>query len=489
MQFNSIRFKASVFYSTILAVILVVFGTIIYISTSYILYRDLNHDLKIKAEEISTILHVYEEVRQFESHPSGYTLGIFRKGESGSINEKAIIDDLWRKEFNLLNLKNDYINVVNINGVFLLTSNNFTEDIASLFREQFPFSLEKTVYKSVVAGKIKLQVINLPVSYYSSRLAIQVATPLEPVTKELGSILFFIIISALSLLILTSFAGGILTRAILQPVMDVSNLADKITHKDLTLRVQEQQTDEEMRHLVSSFNAMIGRLEKSFSHINEFSSYVAHELKTPLAIIKGEMELALRQERNSEEYKNVLEGCLEETDRIIRIIRDLHLLAKLDYKPDIFKFEKFNIVQFLNEIYEHSKVLSSSKNIEVKLNVPKKDIFINGDTIHLRRLFLNLINNAVKFTPQKGEIDISIAIKDSNVCIDITDTGEGISEENLPKIFDKFYRIHKEELASESGTGLGLNIALTIARVHNGDIKVKSRLRQGTTFTVVLPLA
>ncbi len=378
MQLNSIRFKTTILYSSILAVILVIFGAIIYISISYILYRDLDHDLKVKAEEIVSILHAYEEVGQLENHPLGRILDILRKGETEGISEKVVIDDLWRKEFNLLDLKNDYINVVNINGVSLFISNNFTEDVASLFRKQCPFSLERTVCKNVVAGRTKLRVVNLPASYYRSRLAIQVAAPLEPITKELANILFFIIISALILLILTSFFGDILARNILKPVVAVSNLADKITHKDLSSRIQEQQTDKEMRHLVSSFNAMIDRLEKSFRHINEFSSHVAHELKTPLAIIKGEMELALGQDRDLEEYKRVLEGCLEEIDRIIRIIRDLHLLAKLDYKLDIFKFEKFNIVQFLNDIHEHSKILASSKDIKVKLNAPEKDIFIRS---------------------------------------------------------------------------------------------------------------
>jgi len=489
MRFNSIRFKASVFYSTILAAILLIFGAIIYIFLSHILYRNLDSDLKIKAAEVVAILRAYEEVRQLENHPLGHILEMIRRNEGRNISDKAVIDNLWQKEFDLLNLKKDYINIENINGAHIFISNNFKGNIPSLFRKQSHISSERAVYKNLISGKTKLRVISLPTFYHRSPLIIQIATPLEPVTKTLHKILFFLIISIIIVLIITSFTGGILARSILRPVMEVSNLADKITHKDLRLRVQEQQTDEEMKHLVTSFNTMIGRLEKSFTHINEFSSHVAHELKTPLAIIKGEIELALGQERNPEEYKNVLRGCLEETDRIIRIIRDLHLLAKLDYKQDIFKFEKFNIVRFLGEIYEHSRVLSASKNIEVKLTVPEKDIYIKGDTVHLQRLFLNLINNAVKFTPQRGKINISVAVKDPNVCIDIADTGEGISEENLPKIFDRFYRIHKEERTPESGTGLGLNIALSIAKVHNGDIKVKSRLHHGTTFTVILPLA
>jgi len=487
MRFNSIRFKASVLYSVILAVILIVFSSVIYYSVRNILYQDLDKDLRIKAEEIAHILAAYEQVQRSE-RSLGLVPNILRSEGLYEI-QKVIIDDLWKSEIQTLNLNTDYINVSNNYGRSLLVSNNFTESISSLFRERLPFSLKRVVCKSLLNDKVKLRVINLPVSYQRSQLVVQIGTPLDPLTKELNQILVFIIAAVAILLVLTSFIGGVFARDILKPIMAVANLADNITHKDLTARIKEQQTDEEMRHLVNSFNAMIGRLEQSFSHINEFSSYVAHELKTPLAIIKGELELALEEDKNPKEYKMVLENCLEETERTIMVIKDLLLLARLDYKPDTFKFEKFNIVKFIDEVYEQSKVFASSKNIEVKLNAPKKNIFINGDKVHLRRLFLNLITNAVKFTPHKGQMDISITVEASNAHVDITDTGVGISGENLSKIFNKFFRVRKGEQTPEPGTGLGLNIALSIAKAHKGDIKVKSRLRQGATFTVILPLA
>ena len=488
MQFNSIRFKASVLYSAILAIILIVFSSLIYYSVRNILYQDLDKDLRIKAEEISDILSAYKQIQRSEGQPLGLIPQILRNEGSGK-SQTVVIDDLWKSELETLNLKNDYINVSNIHGRSLFVSNNFTKSVSSSFRKQFPSFLKGVVYKSLLNDKFKLRAINLPVLYHRSQLVIQVGTPLDPVTKVLNKILAFIVAAVVILPVLTGFIGGMFARNALKPVLAVADMADNITHKDLTARIKRQQTDEEMKYLVNSFNTMIDRLEKSFNHINEFSSHVAHELKTPLAIIKGEIELALEGNGNLKEYKTVLENCLEETDRTIRIIKDLLLLTKLDYRPGIFKFEKFNIVRFIGEIYEQSKVFASLKNIEVKLNVPRKNIFVNGEKTHLRRLFLNLITNAVKFTPRKGKIDISINAKNSKTCIDITDTGEGISEEDLSKIFNKFFRIRKEEQTPEPGTGLGLSIALSIAKAHKGEIKVKSRLDQGTTFTVILPLA
>ncbi len=487
MKLNSIRFKATVLYSSILAVILTLFGTIIYVSISHVLYSDLDYKLQLKAQEIEAILQAYEQVDSLESQPVTYILDALRKNEAGVVSTREVIDDLWRKEFKLLNLKNDYIDIENINRITLFCSANFKGKIIPLFK-QSPFSLTRTLCNNMISDTTKLRVINYPTAYHNARLVIKVATPLGSVLNELSKILVFIILAAVGLLILTSFIGSFFARSILRPVMSVSSLADKITHKGLKLRIQEMQKDVEMKHLVSSFNAMISRLERSFAHINEFSSHVAHELKTPLAIVKGEMELALARERSSEEYKKVFQDSLEEIDRIIKIIRDLLFLAKLDYRSEIFKFEDFDIVKFINEIYEHSKVLSSSKNIEVKLEAPDKRVLINGDRTHLRRLFFNLLSNAVRFTPEKGKIFISVGLVPPNVCIDIRDTGEGISQENLSRIFEKFFRTHKEERTPESGTGLGLNIALSIARIHNGSIKVKSVLGQGTTFTVILPL-
>ena len=277
-------------------------------------------------------------------------------------------------------------------------------------------------------------------------------------------------------------------KSVLTPVMSVTKIVDNITHKDLSVRIKKQIADEEMEHLIDSFNVMISRLEKSFGHISEFSSHVAHELKTPLAVIRGEIELALEQGSNPEEYKNVMTGCLEEIGRMNKVINDLLLLARFDYNPDVFRFEKLDLSQFLAEIHEQSKVLALPKNIKVNAEFSENNIFIKGDKVHLGRLFLNLINNAVKFTPQKGVVSISVSAKNKTAYTTVSDTGEGISERNLPKIFDRFFRVRKNESASEFGSGLGLNIALAIAKAHNGDITVKSRLGQGAAFTITFPI-
>jgi len=489
MQFNTIRFKASILYSLVLAIILSIFGGIIYLNLQKVLYGYLDKELEVKAQEIKTILNAYEKIKQRQNHPFQGLLNLL-ENEGLIEDQKMVIDDIWRSKFEILHLKADYINILNIQGNTLVNSNNFTPKVAKLFESQLPVSLKEKQFKTLKEGGVKIRAINLPVIYQDKQLVLQIGTPLRKTSEILSNTFVLLIALILFILLLTSFLGGFLAERALIPVKSAIEAANNIIkHKDLSIRVEEHQADVEMKELVKSFNNLLSQLEISFNHITEFSSRVAHELKTPLAITKGELEVALDQDRNKEEYKRVIEECLQETDRMIRVIKDLLLLAKLDYKREIYKFEKLNINNLLKEIYEQSGVLATAKNIQVNLEIPENDIFIRADKVHLRRLFLNLINNAINYTPENGEVKIGATSSGSNVSVNIEDNGVGISEENLDKIFDKFFRIKKDAPSEASGTGLGLNIAQSIAHAHNGEISVKSQLGKGSTFTVTLPQA
>ncbi len=488
MQFNSIRFKASILYSSILALILCIFSLVVYLSIRSILYHDLDEGLKIKAKEITNILYAYEQIERSRERPLGALLEMLRSEGIGT-NQKMIIDDLWRSQLETLNLKNDFINILNIRGRRILNSHNLNKDVASLFSKEFPFELNKILFKTLSNEKYKLRVINLPIKFHHSQLVIQVGTSLEEISNVLYRLLLFMGGTMVFLLVVSSFIGRIFAENILSPVKEVADLANKITHKDLTVRIEEKKIDIEMKVLVNAFNVMIKRLETSFGHINEFSSHAAHELKTPLAILRGEIELALDKERSPFEYKKVLEDCLSEIDRMVKVVKDLLLLAKLDYKPEVFHFERIDLIPFLNEIYEQSKILAEPKRIDVEFKLPDTSIMVDADKVHLRRLFHNVIGNAIKYISDNRAVTLTANIKATQCVIDIEDTGDGISEENLGKVFNKFFRAHQDDEKSESSTGLGLNIALSIAKAHKGEITVKSPPGKGTTFTVILPLA
>ncbi|MFA5346269.1 MAG: ATP-binding protein [Candidatus Omnitrophota bacterium] len=297
--------------------------------------------------------------------------------------------------------------------------------------------------------------------------------------------LFIPILIAATLLYLVWRA---IVRHIMKPVKKIAEIAEQITHEDLSARVDIKQTGAETKYLISSFNDMISRLESSFKYIVESNSYIAHELKTPIAIIRGEAEIALKKERDNEEYKKVIGIALDESKKMLKTIEDLLLLTKMTYRPEFLNFEAIDLSQFLNDIHEQSKILTVEKNISVDINVPEVSERIKGDEISLRRLFFNIIDNAIKFTPQNGQIKINIKYKKRKAIVSISDTGMGIAEKDIPKLFDKFFRANKEKNRYTSGSGLGLPIAQSIAELHKANITVNSTLGKGSTFIVTLPI-
>ncbi|MFA5344915.1 MAG: ATP-binding protein [Candidatus Omnitrophota bacterium] len=300
--------------------------------------------------------------------------------------------------------------------------------------------------------------------------------------------LLYILIPIPITLLFGYFIGRVIVARILRPIKEITDTANNITHEDLSLRVKAENVDEELRSLIQAFNDMVSRLGESFEYITDSSSYIAHELKTPIAIIRGESEFALKKERDKEEYKRVISVSLEETKRMLKIIEDLLLLTKMNYQPDVLKFEQIELTQFIGIIYEQAKILASPKNIIVNIDIPQEAGTINADELHLRRLFLNLIDNAIKFTPDNGSIGISLKYENQKALVSIVDTGIGIEEENMPKLFEKFFRIEGKTKDSSPSSGLGLSIAQSIAELHGGEISVTSRAGQGSNFSVSIPL-
>ncbi len=524
MRFTSIRFKTNILYTLILGIILILYSAALYYSVSRILFKDVDDKLRIKANEIAQIIYAYESLETTAAGP--FDIIAMLKGESFR-QERMIIDDLWRSDVETLNLKQDFIHILIGNGERQLYSGNLTPEIVAKFQKIFSAGttekyatftglfpsksrVEASIRPFFSSGKgsidfhsnafngrkvnksdsLHLRAIRSSVRFRQTvPITIQIATSLESVEHILNKLLLFMSLSILTVLSITSFMGGFFVQRILQPVLSVIRAADQLSHRDLRVRIKQTEKDVEMILLIDSFNRMIERLEKSFSHISEFSSHVAHELKTPLAIVRGELELALEKKRAPEEYQRTIENCLEEVGRMTKIIRDLLLLAKLDYQPGIFKFEEMDLRIFLEDIDQQSRILAADKEIALSFeNETSKPICIRADPVHLRRLFLNLINNAIKFTPANGRITIRINPDREKVRVAISDTGIGISAEHQAKIFEKFYKVQEEDRGPDTGSGLGLSIALSIAKAHGGDIQVQSHPQAGSTFSVILPV-
>ncbi len=487
MKFNSVRFKISVLYTAILGFILVVYSIFLYLSLHYTLYDELDNELHIKASEIASVIDAYLDELDYNQETFLFAARRVIRLEGKHPQEEKIraLEDLWLRLVDKFDLREDYINLLDFQGHSLVCLN----------KNAVPANLRvgpnrKELFRNINHEKRNLRLVSLPVSFVGAgNYTIQIATSLKPVIHLLQNRLWHIVLSIPIILLFASFFGRIFAKRILNPVVEITNTASKITHEDLSARVKAEHVDEEMKYLVNEFNDMISRLEQSFKYVAEFSFHVAHELKTPLAIIKGEIEVALRKDRDIEEYKRLNRVNLEEVETVLRIINDLLLLSRLDYRPEIFKLEKFDLVEFLKEIYEQSRILTSQKDITVKLDLPEGPKYINGERFHLRRLFFNLIDNAIKFTPQGGKINIALNCKNKKAEISISDTGIGIPQEDVAKIFNRFYRVDRQEQKIERGIGLGLSIVQSITKMHHGSMQVISELGQGSNFIVTVPLS
>ncbi len=234
---------------------------------------------------------------------------------------------------------------------------------------------------------------------------------------------------------------------------------------------------------------MLDRLEKSFRRVRQFSGDASHELRTPLTILRGETEVTLRWAKTPEEFRDMLTSNMEEIDRMERIIESLLTLAKSEVGELTLEMKELSLSDLVQELYLQSRLLCETKNIEVQLLLEvDEEIRIRGDELRLRQMFLNVISNGIKYTPENGHMEITLAKDKDFARVDISDSGIGIPAEHLPHIFDRFYRVDKARNRMDGGTGLGLAIVKWIAEAHGGSIKVTSEVNKGSSFSVRLPI-
>jgi heavy metal sensor kinase len=303
------------------------------------------------------------------------------------------------------------------------------------------------------------------------------------VLKSLLSIFALLVPVAL----FVAIAGGwVMAGVVLRPIGQITRIADRITAENLNQRIPVRKVDDELGRLINTINGMIARVQSSFDNIRQFSLSVAHELKTPLTILKGESELAISKSLSAAEAQDLAATYLAETVRLARIVDDLLTLAKAEAGQMTLLREAVHVDAMMSELYEDATILAVDKGLRIELPT-NEPATVMGDPLRLRQLFRALVSNAVRYTDPGGTVRLSCSCEGPHVRVDVQDTGMGIPSESLPKIFDRFYRVDEARSRAKGGSGLGLSIAKWIAESHGGSISVQSALGQGTTFTVFLP--
>jgi heavy metal sensor kinase len=336
---------------------------------------------------------------------------------------------------------------------------------------------------------VPLRVLTLPVQAGAKTYIVQLAYPLDDFYEALDRFRRVLFLSFPLLLLLASAGGYWLSWRALAPVDQITREARSISAQNLSSRLIVPHSGDELQRLSETLNGMLERLEQAFRRITQFTADASHELRTPVALMRTRAEIVLRRSRSEEEYRETLRQILEDLQRTSSLIENLMLLARADSGAEALQRTRINMVECIGEACIEGRTLAETKQISFREELPAFPVWIEGDSNSLQRLFLILLDNAAKYTPPQGRITICVTLGEGCAVAEVRDTGIGIAAEDLPHIFERFFRADRSRSRETGGAGLGLSIGQWIAEAHGGTISASSKPGEGSVFQVRIPLA
>jgi heavy metal sensor kinase len=318
-------------------------------------------------------------------------------------------------------------------------------------------------------------------------VAIQVAAPTEPVRHILNQFALILLLLFVTVLSVASYGASFIARRALRPVDAIVERVRAIQASWLGERLDLSTGSEELDRLVETLNNMLDRLDASMRSAQRFAADASHELQTPIAAMRAAVDLCLTGEQSPTEQRVMASDLLVEIDRLSTLVRDLRLLALADAGHLVDRVEPIDLTAVVSECCDIARAIAEPNGIVVSVDI-LANVVVNGSTLHLRRALLNLVHNAVRYSPEGSTVQITVGRVDEEAALVIVDEGCGIPPADLPHIFGRFYRADPARARATGGTGLGLAIADQIIRSHGGRIEASSVVDQGSTFAVFLPL-
>lgn len=336
-------------------------------------------------------------------------------------------------------------------------------------------------------SNLTLRMISYKMSYRDRPLGmIIIGQPIERIEASMAKLLNVLIIGSLLVVLLMGTGGYLLTRKALDPVNIITQKANRISRSNLDERIKVENPEDELGQLSLVLNSLLQRLHAAFESQQSFLADAAHELKTPLAMLRAHWESELNNPNLTLGIKEKMVQDVETITRLSHLINNLLLLSQTETIQSNFDVEFLNLGKLLNDVISDTGVLAELKNQKILAN-DLPEVKINGDKTRLYQLFFNLIDNAIKYTPDNGKIWVSLREEQEWAIIKVRDNGVGIPQAHLSHIFERFYRVQKDRARKTGGSGLGLSICKLIAESHGGNIEVESQINEGSTFTVKLP--
>lgn len=466
MNFYSLRFRLIWIHSAAIAVLVFCVGLTRYQLFSYRSQRTFDEALKRDAQFFMS---------RFKFDQNGFSLSI-----QGLPTGSALAMEELEHYFIVTDLKGRVLREDLHNK--LIRAMLLTGKLNSIVLQQKGFALTTAEDGS----KYRFISIPMPSAVFSQPAVMHIGRSMEAQKSVLREYLVFYLYSVPMVLVVSVVAGWFLVRRALKPFEEITLTAERITHENLNTQIHTERKEEEIQRLVKSFNAMVRRLDESFRQMRKFNADAAHELRTPLAIIQGETEIALRSSELPEEIRSVLASNLEELDRLTRVVNDLLTLSEAEAGTRVLTKTPMEVKVLLEDLVDQMRLLASDRNLRIEVRCTP-DLWIDADKLWIRRAIINILHNAIKYSKDGGIIEISAWGENSNVRLCIRDQGIGIMPQDLPHIFDRLYRADPARSRDSGGAGLGLAMVKWIVEAHKGTVTVQSEPEQGSIFEICLP--
>jgi heavy metal sensor kinase len=450
-------------HSSILFLALMIFGYLSYYFISHQLYSEQFASLAENSEKISEVFRMKKGFLDMDYLQNAV--------EELNLSESGVFFEVWDSKQNMI-----------------FRSPNFPVKLNT----PIPISENGRQLSLTELGGITYHLYETSVNVYSHKNShnelyyIHTGQSIIYIERILHKIRVLLLLLVPIILLFAGSGGWYLTKQALKPIADITNTARDISLYHLNHRLPLPNSDDELSQLVKTLNSMFDRIEKGVQNIQQFTADASHELRTPITAMRGEIEVSLRRSRSEGEYVEVLHSSLQELQWMEKMINDLLLLSRADAGELQLKLEQCDLVELIKDCYQTQNISAQKKNISIKLSLSDEEIDAYIDSYRMKQIICNLLDNAVKYTQNDGKISICAENYKKGIRITISDNGRGIAEEELPLIFNRFYRADKSRSIETYSSGLGLSICKWIVEAHNGKIEINSRVGEGTVATVTL---